>query len=1179
MKNYILYCFLALSLHLSGQVDLTDKNYVHTIVPQQGVTKAELEVTQCFGVVTEVIESITYYDGLGRAKQQIAIKGSSNERDIVTHIPYDSYGRQDKQYLPFVSSTPAGSYKTVNINNDINSYYLNTYPEDFPGITNPAEVNAYSESIFEPSPLNRVLEQGAPGAAWKANPASDSDHTIKFDWKTNKVSDSIIRFKVQFLDTSNTEVPTLIKAGFYGSSELHITITKDENWTPTDGQLHTTEEFKDKQGRVVLKRTFDASSPLATGSTSQTLDTYYVYDVFGNLTYVIPPKVTTSDGVSATELSELCYQYHYDYRNRLIEKKIPGKGWEYIVYSKLDQPILTQDTLLRAGSAWLFTKYDAFGRVAFTGKLTIPNKTRKEIQTEANAYSQPLWVSRAAPALVGGTTLYYDDGGYPKVQSGEVLTVNYYDNYDFLGPTPTAPFAPPVSVYGQPVSDRTKTLATGSRVKVLGTSFWTTTVTYYDKKARPIYIASQNEYLEATDVIENKLDFVGKVEKSKTTHTKGSNAAIVTIDSFTYDHMGRLLSHNQQLDGGTVEQIAYTTYEALGQLQKKYVGGIYDSLQPTKGLQEVDYRYNIRGWLTGINNANSLGNDLFGFGINYNTPTQTTLGATALYNGNISETLWQTASDQITRAYGYQYDPLNRITAANSSSGNYDLSNLTYDTMGNILSLHRKGHLNTEATLFGAMDYLNYRYDTGNKLLAVTDSGNTTFGFKDGNSTGDDYAYDANGNMTSDANKGITGITYNHLNLPETVTVNSAAHTGNISYIYDATGAKLKKISTEGSSLTTEYAGNYIYERDTLQFFNQPEGYIEPNALGGYDYIYQYKDHLGNIRLSYSDKDRDGMIDLLRNNVDVDGDGDLGHEIREEKHYYPFGMQQQLGVDHPSSAISGIPHRYGFNRKEEQDELGLGWLDFSARNYNPELGRWMNLDPLAEQMRRHSPYNYAFDNPLRFIDPDGMKPFVKEGTCCDNNPISGIGTGIARAVESEINQINQKLNSAAHKIASLFKEDVEPVFNDDAADIVETSSNSIDTKTSKNIAKNAGVISDILVGVKLTMEFAENGVSEQLVQDAATETIANATGPVGPATEMVINNGKEEDGVTNSNNLNKSYSSSGDQRNAYIYKNFTMRNQRNTDSRSHGERLQSASDRAKGDSFAKFWLNVTGVPK
>jgi RHS repeat-associated protein len=93
-------------------------------------------------------------------------------------------------------------------------------------------------------------------------------------------------------------------------------------------------------------------------------------------------------------------------------------------------------------------------------------------------------------------------------------------------------------------------------------------------------------------------------------------------------------------------------------------------------------------------------------------------------------------------------------------------------------------------------------------------------------------------------------------------------------------------------------------------------------------------------------------------------------QIIEENNYYPFGLKHK-GYN---NVVNGQHYPYGYNGKEENDELGLEWLDFGARNYDAALGRWMNLDPLAEMMRRHSPYNYAFDNPVYFIDPDGMSP-------------------------------------------------------------------------------------------------------------------------------------------------------------------------------------------------------------
>jgi len=245
--------------------------------------------------------------------------------------------------------------------------------------------------------------------------------------------------------------------------------------------------------------------------------------------------------------------------------------------------------------------------------------------------------------------------------------------------------------------------------------------------------------------------------------------------------------------------------------------------------------------------------------------------------------------------------------------------------------------------------------------LRALDNGNDTYGFVDGADSSNEYSYDANGNMTSDLNKGITDIEYNYLNLPTKVTV-AGANSGTIDYVYDATGTKLRKMISTGTE--TLYSGNFIYEGSVgnaqLQFFYHPEGYATPDGMGGYDYVYQYRDHLGNVRLSYQDIDKDGSVD--------------NSEILQERSYYPFGLEHRGYNGNISAFANSVARKFMFGGKEYQDELGLEWYDVSARNYDPALGRWMNIDPLAEQMYSYSPYNYGFDNPIYFFDEDGNIP-------------------------------------------------------------------------------------------------------------------------------------------------------------------------------------------------------------
>ncbi|WP_372474858.1 RHS repeat domain-containing protein [Capnocytophaga sp. ARDL2] len=178
-----------------------------------------------------------------------------------------------------------------------------------------------------------------------------------------------------------------------------------------------------------------------------------------------------------------------------------------------------------------------------------------------------------------------------------------------------------------------------------------------------------------------------------------------------------------------------------------------------------------------------------------------------------------------------------------------------------------------------------------------------------------------------------------------------------------ATGKRIQKRiqPNQGAVTTTDYFGEFQYENGVLQFFAHPEGYVKPHD-SGYLYVYQYKDHLGNIRLSYADVNNNGIIEP-------------NSEILEENNYYPFGLKHQGYNEVVNANRSLAAEKYKFGDKEWNDELGLNLYDFHARNYDAAIGRWLNVDPLAERGKHYSPYNFNFNSPINFFDPDGLWPY------------------------------------------------------------------------------------------------------------------------------------------------------------------------------------------------------------
>ncbi|MBB6240541.1 hypothetical protein HDC90_005224, partial [Pedobacter sp. AK013] len=670
----------------------TNQNYISTkIFKQPGLDPNNLSGRS----ICEVNETIQYFDGLGRSLQTVQVQGSPGFKDIVQPVAYDAFGREQFKYQPYAAQTgTTGNYRTAALADQLSFYNSPTAGVKATGYP-------FAETVFEASPLNRVLQQGAPGADWQIS----AGHALKTEYGTN-TQDEV---KLWIVNNAGNGAA----ASVYGPGKLYKTILKDENWKPADVKAGTTEEFKDFEGRVVLKRVWETDG--------RSLSTYYVYDDLGNLRYVLPPAVNENGQAalstfdeSQTIFDQFIYGYHYDGRKRLVEKKIPGKGWEFMVYNKLDQVVMSQDANQRNKSPqeWNFTKYDAFGRIVISGRYiddlhggqsgTNYRVSFQDIANGTAAYEKP----DASNAQIG-----YSNDAIPQGSIGDYYVLNYYDDYDFVGNT-----------FGQPGTSqapaaRTKSLLTGTKVKNLGNGTMLLTVNYYDLEGRILQSKSSN-HLNGTDVVDNTWNFDGSLKASIRTHTVGG--AVTTIaNRYEYDHAGRKIATFENINDKGEIALSHLEYNEIGQLSKK---NLHNDSQATT------FAYNERGWMK---NSTS---DQFSMELKYND------GILAQFNGNISG---QSYTNGTANAFSYSYDRLNRLT--NATAGNNLGEAISYDVMGNIVSLTRDN--------FGTNNYTGYN---GNRLTAIS-------GF-----TNSSYGYDANGNLTSDSQKNIT-LGYNFLNLPQTV--------------------------------------------------------------------------------------------------------------------------------------------------------------------------------------------------------------------------------------------------------------------------------------------------------------------------------------------------------------------------------------------------------------------------
>lgn len=708
----------------------------------------------------------------------------------------------------------------------------------------------------------------------------------------------------------------------YSAHSLFITSTS--NPTNANWKMLT---YTDKFGRTIMERKTDGS---------QNLDTKYGYDKKDRLVFVLPPGVNSAS-------SDLAYRYVYDGRDRIIRKHIPDQeGWTKYYYNNKDLLTFSQDPRQALSNEWFHLKYDSYGRELSKGITYIAPITGDEIRPYQNLLSEK----------------EYDGDGTNSIEKGKL---------------------------------------TFERVRVLGAvpeRFITRTYSY-DDWGRNTQITGTN-FKGGSETIVFTYDWADNLTRKTRTHVNGSTNLVID-EIYTYDHSGRLFRNYQRITKngqlGSWVQISENDYTIKDQLSTLSLGKENSHPNP---LQKVDYSYNTQGWLTYINQGAMSGSstlticssggggvstgpktsssnggdveksvsadasDLFQLDLRYDNPMYPLGISHQRKDGSISQMTWKVKGRK-AEGYAFNYDYTGRLMSASHrqitssgfplSIGNFS-SSYTYDQRGNIATLARNGLIqNASCWDRKQIDNLAYSYyPNTNRLKSITDTGNGNGGFEQNGVSNTDYAYDANGNMTADPYKGMY-IGYNFLNLPNRIQLSDG---GVINIVYDGDGNKLSQTHTvSGNSEIRDYIGEIEYLNNSLDAINHAQGRVSytsahPNGM----YQYRLTDHLGNTRIVFADLNQDGTINHTT-------------EILQEHHYYPFGLEW----NGPWGANGSGIDRYQYNGKELIEEVRLN--DYGARWYDPAIARWSVIDPMAEDYRPHSPYNYVLNNPLIFVDPDG----------------------------------------------------------------------------------------------------------------------------------------------------------------------------------------------------------------
>jgi RHS repeat-associated protein len=556
----------------SGYIQSGQSPLINYVRERDGMGRITDTVQFAAAAYLDVREATHYFDGLGRPLQTVQkqITPGGSPADMVAPIIYDSFGREVYKYLPYIAgsgNTSDGGLKQDPFT-DQKNFYQTTYPGQQPAYT--GELFYYGQTVFEPSPLNRVLQTEAPGNSW-----AGSGNGVSIQYLVNVALDSVEIYRVSSdsLTYSNNDIATDIPAagGYYAPGKLYKTVTIDE-------QGHAVVEYKDNDGLVVLKKVQVGTVATNFSGYNGWLSTYYVYDDRNLLRFVLSPKATRvvysnnwNISTDTTTISQLCFRYQYDWRDRMTAKKVPGAGWVYMVYDQRDRLAYTQDANMRNRNQWLTTLYDGENRPNATGMITYSGSpSQLEQYDTANTGSSSAGTVAISGTSAGSIPAGLDLAGSTEngdQQAADSITMDVgFDTPDTVNFT--AEIVPGGTSTGTPFSNTINVVASALPT---GNNFIGLTMTFYD------------DYSNTTDkqytTTYNSLIDAGTNLHAETLPTVPLNQAVQTIGLVTGTRVRAIETPNDLTQGNWMETASFYDDRArVVQSQSDNYKGGHDTL-------------------------------------------------------------------------------------------------------------------------------------------------------------------------------------------------------------------------------------------------------------------------------------------------------------------------------------------------------------------------------------------------------------------------------------------------------------------------------------------------------------------------------------------------------------------------------------------------------------------------